>query len=308
MYTSILVPLDGSPFGEAALPAAMALAKRSGARLHLVHVHAASADGEGGLGGLPRGWAAEAERAARAYLDEVVARTADDMGESVSFGLLKAPVAAAVGEYARTNGITLLVMSTHGRRGLSRMWLGSVAAGIIREAPAPVLLVRPRKTGARPGASLRIRHILVPLDGSRTSEGIVASAAALGKLTGASLTLLHVVEPAFRLGEAILVPATEYDPGLTERRIAEAEAYLNRLAVRLRGDGLTVDTVVREGEAVTSVLDEAKAKGSDLIALATHGRSGWQRLAFGSVADKIVRTSTLPVLVRRPLEEESAAR
>lgn len=302
MYTSILVPLDGSAFGESALPAAVTLAKRSGARLHLVYVRGTAMDSTMGLPGLATGWSPEAERGARTYLDDVADRTSDDLGESVSFALLDGRVAEAVCAYARSNGISLLVMSTHGRRGVSRAWLGSVAAGIIREAPAPVLLVRPRKGGARPGATLRIRHILVPLDGSPLSEAIVAPAAALGKLTGASLTLVHVIEPVFRLGEAILVPAVEYDREAHERQAEEADVYLGRLVARLHGDGVEADVRVETGEAVYTLLEMAKARGSDLIALATHGRSGWQRLVFGSVADKIVRTSTLPALVLRPPE------
>lgn len=303
MYTSILVPLDGSTFGESALPAAVALAKRSGARMHLVYVRGSAMDGTTGLPGLGTGWGPEAERGARTYLDDVAERTSDDVGESVSFALLDGRVPEAVCAYARSNGISLLVMSTHGRRGVSRAWLGSVAAGIIREAPAPVLLVRPRKGGARPGATLRIRHILVPLDGSPLSEGIVAPAAALGKLTGASLTLVHVIEPVFRLGEAVLVPAVEYDREAHERQAEEAGVYLERLAARLRGDGVEADVQVETGEAVHTLLEMARARGTDLIALATHGRSGWQRLVFGSVADKIVRTSMLPALVLRPPED-----
>ncbi len=204
--------------------------------------------------------------------------------------------------YARENAISLIVMSTHGRRGLSRAWLGSVAAGVIREAVAPVLLVRPRKGGARPGATLRIRHILVPVDGSPLSESIVAPAAALGKAAGAKVTLIHVIEPVFRLGEAVLVPAVEYDRNAHDRQQDEAKAYLDRLAARLRGEDLEVGVAVVTGEAVHTLLDTARALDADLIALATHGRSGWQRIAFGSVADKIVRTSTLPALVMRPAD------
>lgn len=306
MYTSILVPLDGSPFGEAALPASVALARRTGARLHLVHVRGTPGTGMTGLPGLAAGWGPEAEKSARAYLDDVAERISDDVVESVSFALLDGPVAESLRDYTRAQGISLIVMSTHGRRGLSRAWLGSVAAGVIREAPAPVLLVRPRKGKLRPGSKLKISRILIPLDGSALSESIVTPAATLGKVTGASLTLVHVIEPVFRLGEAILVPAVEYDAEAGRRAEAEGQAYLNRLAARLRGEGHQVEASVLNGEAVQTLLDEAKEKGADLIALATHGRSGWQRLAFGSVADKIVRTSSLPVLVQRSPEGGSA--
>jgi nucleotide-binding universal stress UspA family protein len=125
-------------------------------------------------------------------------------------------------------------------------------------------------------------------------------------VTGATLILIHVIEPVFRLGEAILVPAVEYDAEATRRAESDAMAYLQRLAARLRGEGSAVESAVVSGEAVQTLLDEARGRGADLIALATHGRSGWKRLAFGSVADKIVRTSGLPVLVQRPPDEAAA--
>ncbi len=300
MYTSVLVPLDGSPFGEAALPAAMAIAKRSGARIHLVHVRGTSTNVLTGLPGLTVGWGPETERAARTYLDGIAERASEEIGESVSFALLDGPVAEALREYVRTQAISIIVMSTHGRRGLSRAWLGSVAAGVIRESRTPVLLVRPRRGGGRPGATLRIRKIVIPLDGSSHSEAIVAPAGVLGKFLGATLTLVHVIEPVFRLGEAILVPAVEYDAAADARLRSEATAYLGRIAQRLRGDGLVVEEKIVSGEAVQALLEVAKETDADVIAMATHGRRGWKRLAFGSVADKLVRSSSLPFLVQRP--------
>lgn len=304
MYESILVPLDGSPFGEAALPAAVTMARRTGARLHLVHVRAETTQGTG-LPGLAAGWGPAAEKAARAYLDGVCDRVSDDIGESVSFGLLDGPVAEAICEYASAQQVSIVVMSTHGRRGLSRAWLGSVAAGVVRTAPAPVLLVRPRKGGARPGSTLRIRHMLIPLDGSPLSDAIVAPAATLGKLTGASMTLVSVIEPVFRLGEAVLVPAVDYDETHHREMERTAQDHLERVATDLRSRGFEVTTRLESGEAVHMLLQSAKEVGADLIAMATHGRGGWQRLAFGSIADKLVRSSSLPVLVYRPVEDES---
>lgn len=303
MYESILVPLDGSPFGEAALPAAIALARRTGARLHLVHVRPVAS--WTGISGLASAGSGRIQDEMSRYLDGIVDQTSDELGESVSFSLLDGPVPDAIREYAAARHISVIVMSTHGRRGLSRAWLGSVAAGVVRESPAPVLLVRPRKSGARPGANLRIRRILVPLDGSELSATIVPHAAALARITGAAVQLVHVIEPVFRVGEAILVPAVEYDAEAHERHQLESRGYLERIAARLSGEGLAVETRVVSGEAVQTLLDQARETGADLIALATHGRSGWQRLAFGSVADKIVRSSTLPVLAIRPPRPQS---
>jgi nucleotide-binding universal stress UspA family protein len=305
MYESILLPVDGSPFGEVARPAAVSLAKRTSARLHIVHVRGGMVAVLPATGGLQPVWGPQGEAAARVYLDSVAERAALDLGESVSFSLLDPPVVMALCDYSRAHDISLIVMSTHGRSGLSRAWLGSVAAGVIREAAVPVLLVRPRKGGARPGTALRMRRILVPLDGSPAAEAILPHASALGKLTGGTLLLVHVVEPWFRIGDAVLVPATNVDEEETAQRRASAQVYLERIAASLRTDGVTVGVAVVEGEAVHAIQDTATAQKADLIALATHGRTGWQRLAMGSIADKVVRASNLPVLVFRPPAEES---
>jgi nucleotide-binding universal stress UspA family protein len=117
------------------------------------------------------------------------------------------------------------------------------------------------------------------------------------------MTLAHVVEPAFKVGEAILVPAVDQDPQAHAHMETEARGYVARIAAGTRATGLEVNEQVVSGEAVHSLLDLARELSVDLIALATHGRTGWQRLAFGSVADKIVRTSDIPMLVLRPHAE-----
>jgi len=303
MYGSILLPVDGSAFGEAALPAAVALARRSVARLHIVHVKGSGAAAWAGLPGLP--WGEAHDSAARAYLETLTDRTASDLGESVSFALLDPPVPEALRDYAASKNVDIIVMSTHGRGGLSRAWLGSVAAGTVRVAPCPVLLVRPQRGRGRPGRTLRIRRILIPLDGSAHSESIVPHAAALGKATGASFDLIHVIEPVFRIGDSMGVPTYQAETQANDAREARAREYLQNVAERLRTQGVEVDIAVAKGEAVERIGARASETGADLIALATHGRTGLSRLVLGSVADKIVRGSKLPVLLVRPPSEEA---
>src|SRR5690554_2993968 len=209
MYRNIMVPLDGSPFGEQALPVAIALARRSAARLHVVHVRTSAARPVRGRAGIR----CDPERD---YLNAMAERASEELGESVSFALLadtiagisysnppRRAIADVLETYVREHGIDLVVMTTHGRGGLSRAWLGSVADSFIRQATAPVLLIRPEKDPAPMAASTagRIRHILIPLDGSEAAEAVIGPAVQLGTLTGARYSLFRVVSPVSAIAD-----------------------------------------------------------------------------------------------------------
>jgi nucleotide-binding universal stress UspA family protein len=207
---------------------------------------------------------------------------------------------------AEALGVDLVVLTTHGRGPLGRFWLGSVADALVRRLPVPALLVRPQE-GAP--AAEAVRHILVPLDGSPLAEQILEPAAALAELTGAAVTLLRVVGPVPPPGaevpdgliEEAVQQLLEKTAELQERVNAGASQGLETAAARLRERGLVVQTRVAVADApAPAILDAAREVGADLIALATHGRRGLKRLLLGSVADKVVRGGTLPVLLLRP--------
>jgi nucleotide-binding universal stress UspA family protein len=197
-------------------------------------------------------------------------------------------------------------MTSHGRTGLSRAWLGSVADGLIRQASVPVLLLRPVDTEAKRVAAHRLfASLLVPLDGSSRSARILEPAIALAKCSGARLSLLRVVEPVPSLEAEAGFPYG-YMPTLTDERatqsvVAAAKDGLESIAADLRRDtGLEVSAdVVVDGSLGRGILEYANAHGNDLIALATRGR-GASRLFLGSVADKVLRGSERPMLVYRP--------
>jgi nucleotide-binding universal stress UspA family protein len=198
--------------------------------------------------------------------------------------------------------VDLVVMTTHGRGPFSRFWLGSVADEFLRRAPVPVLLVRPQETKPDLGREPALRHVLVPLDGSPLAEQILGPAVSLGSLTRADYTLLRVVPPpmfgVYDAGGFAISPVEE--PSLEEQR-SHAEAYLDKVAERLRAKSLPVRTQVIVGRQPSeAILEEAQTQAIDLIALATHGLQGLQRLLLGSVADKVIRGASIPVLVYRP--------
>jgi nucleotide-binding universal stress UspA family protein len=171
-----------------------------------------------------------------------------------------------------------------------------VADELIRRALIPVLLVRPgeKAPGILPEPVLD--NILIPLDGSALAEQALEPALDLARLMEARCSLLRVVESGSSPGDR--------GPGGPPDG-AQAEAYLGRVAGRLREQGVPVRTrVVVARHAAEAILEEAEAQASNLIALATHGRAGLKRLLPGSVADKLVRGAASPVLVYRPTGKE----
>jgi nucleotide-binding universal stress UspA family protein len=305
----MLVPLDGSPFAEQALPPAIAIARACRAKLRLVKVHEPPPPP---LAADDAGLFIEADlavrREERAYLRRQASRAREEAGLRVVIELLDDPIAGAIAEYVRSTDVGLVVMTTHGRGPLSRIWLGSVADGVIRRVTAPVLLIRP-KEGARPPVPEPNQRILVPLDGSPLGETAVGPAAELAEPLDLGLTLVHVVQPPPVFGDSVAVfPPPDLDERL-ELRQREAVDYLEDVAEPLRARGLPVETVAVVHTSVTdALLALIGVADVALVAISTHGRGGLQRLLLGSIADKLVRSSERPVLVVRPTAPAKARR
>jgi nucleotide-binding universal stress UspA family protein len=295
MYRSILVPLDGSLPSEQSLPYAAAIARRSGAALQLAYVHTPLIVGEGVMYlGTPDVQLWEEEKK---YLLSVVERLKKTGLDKVSAHVLEGPIAETLQEQALGEGCDLVVMTTHGRGPVSRFWLGSVADQLVHRLPIPLLLIRTREEAPSPAAEPEVRTMLVALDGTPEAEQILEPAGVLAKLLGASCTLLRVVPTAVPHG---IRKETAVGAALADKLRAEAHVYLQRLSASLRDRGIAVQTcITADAHAATAIL---KASGEyDLLALETHGRRGLPRLFLGSVADKVVRGASIPVLVHRCL-------
>lgn len=303
MLGTVLVPLDGSGFAEAALPIAKQLVSRSGGRLCLITADQPSpiGDATGELASALASLSDECRRDDEMYLVRTAAMLGTVGDGPVQHGLVDGPAGDAICREADRLRAGMIVMATHGRSALERVWLGSVADYVIRHAARPVLLVRPRRLGAVfPPAP--IRNILVPLDPSTFSEAILESALRVAKLMGATITLLSVVTPRFGLAEPELPPPLPQHPAIVARRSDEAYARLERLARLYRAMGLLVRTRVTTAATpaagILAVLEESRF---DMVALATHGAEGLRRLVTGSVADRVLRGSEKPMLVYHPL-------
>jgi nucleotide-binding universal stress UspA family protein len=302
MAKKIMVPLDGSPFSEHALPAALDAARRTGARLHLVQVHepAASQVYPDGVPVYDARWDGALRAQEEEYLRSVAHRCMDRLGVSPVTELLDGGVVPALAGYAAEVGVDRIVMTSHGRGGISRAWMGSVADGLVRRASVPLLLIRPKSSEVDWDSGLSAKHVLIPLDGSELAESILEPALELGALTGARFTLLRVVLPL-----PFVVGPTGSGPMFSETGAAQSQAnaarYLNEAASLLRAHGALVNiTTVFHTAPALGILDYAATHAVDLIAMATHGRGGWSRIALGSVADKVMRGTMMPVLLYRP--------
>ena len=304
---SILVPLDGGAFAEQALARAVDLARRSGAILQVALVHQP-------LPGFALGvempapnleFEEDVRRREQAYLDLIVNRLVGEEKVRATSVLLEGLVAQEIESHVQATAADLVIISTHGRSGMGRFWLGSVTDQLMQRLEVPVIAVRPGPTGQAP--PVRAQRILVALDGSPFAETILEEALNFGRIYRAEYDLVSVVEPPVPLMD--LAPGVAMDTVEIELRLVQrAERYLARVVANLCREGQIARAHVVKGARVhQTLLDQADRLGVDLIAIATHGLGGLKRLALGSVTDKVVRESTQPVLILRPKLAADAA-
>lgn len=191
--------------------------------------------------------------------------------------------------YAEEHEVDLVVAGTHGRRGLQRLLIGSVAEEVLRTAPCPVLTVRGEEDVAPAWA---VRNILVPIDFSDASLEALRHAKELALTYGAQITLLHAVEEVVYPSAYGVEPANLPGPQVINR-VEKNLADLARTEVGY--EHVVVQANV--GYAPSTILDYAEGNEMDLIVIATHGRTGLERMLLGSVAERVVRRAPAPVFV-----------
>jgi nucleotide-binding universal stress UspA family protein len=295
------VPLDGSPLAEQAIPLALEIARHARSKVRLVHVHQLlpPAFYEGTK--LYVSIDLAMRKAGRDYLRRLAAQLREQSGLEISSVTLNGPTEPALTKYVHDFGADLVAMTTHGRGGVRGAWLGSVADRLLRSVDVPVIVTRACEGAVPMSAAPRIREILVPLDGSTLAEAALAPAAGMAGLFEAELVLVQIVPP---LTAGSLLPITfaaGYDRDAVALQRKQAQDYLEGLGEDLRERGTRVRTTVVVGHNVgEALIDLAHPERIDLIAIATHGRSGVRRLMLGSVADKLIRAAGPPVLVVRP--------
>jgi nucleotide-binding universal stress UspA family protein len=291
----ILAATDFSETASAALEWALELARQQGARVELIHAVTLPPSIPGYTPFTGMDFLEDVLKAAETRLAEVAAAVG---GQGVALSTLLHPGTPSQVILDRADAISPLaiVLGTRGLTGLRHLLLGSTAQRVVYGAHAPVLTVHPGDLGKHRA----IRTILVPTDFSPAAELAIATAhRLLAPLErDARLILLN----AFNLP----IEYTAYGPIPVSLRFLEdagleAERRLDAAAQALRREGLTVETVAREGDPSQVITEEAKARGADLIAMGTRGLSGLRHLLLGSTAERVVEYAPCPVMtIRRP--------
>ena len=287
MYERILVPLDGSELAEGALPYAEGVA----IGLHReVILFTACAVGDC------------LERPLRAYLEKR-AKELQSLGVKASTLIVQGNVADEILDFAEKNDISLIIISTHGRTGISRWPLGSISNKVMQKSDIPVLLIRSRDLETVV-LEKKLRKLLVLLDGSQFAESVIPYAVSLVEGIESEVILLRVSEPVQL--PAVTLYARGFDKEKKEKELTarvekEARRYLSEKESALRDKGVKVSSTTLLGKPSETILRYAEDNSVSLIALATHGFSGMTKWAYGSVAYKIIEGSSKPVLLIRPL-------
>ena len=306
MFKKILVPLDTSQSAESVLSILRRMAKPEVTRLMLVSAIEPSKYAYAAGAGDPQIYQRlfdAAESSTMAYLAELQNRLQQE-GYVVTAHIAHGDAALSITDTASDHNVDLIAMSTHGRTGLMRAILGSVADRVVRTAQQPVLLVRSLSTEVedRP-----IRRILVPLDGSALAEQALEQAKRVVQSTGAALEVVHVLAPMASWELQLLYGADRSADSIAIERAEEARAYLDTICQRLRVSQVEASAELYSGEAAESILNATEMDRIDMIVMSTHGYGGYTRWVYGSVANKVLHRTTCPLLLTRGRQMEAVA-
>ena len=306
MYKRLLIPLDGSDLAQAVLPEAGALALDLDLEeITLLHVCNSQ---ECEVVSLHRDYIERAAEIVRHYVsqgceDEAALRVKHaTIGADLAIG----HPAEEILECADKAECDLILMSTHGRSGIRRWALGSVADKVLRAATIPIWLIRAGSNTGHNRMGTK-RTILVPLDGSELAEAVlphVTALAASGRRENVDVVLLAVCEP-LASPEFYLGPSGAADlDSQAASCVRFNEGYLSGLEKQLRRAGISTRSEILMGNAADQIITYAARSPLHLVAMATHGRSGLNRWVYGSVAEKVLLGASCPLLLVKPGPED----
>lgn len=306
MFDPILIPLDGSLLAECVLPHASAIARAFNSRVMLLRA-------------LDRNQAAEKAQlfdllnwqinktGAKMYLEKTSARL-QKSGLRVEVTVLEGLVAESITDFAQSQGMKLIILSSHGRSGLSQWGLSSVTQKIIFGAPTSVLIIRAHQPTASDLDERLYTQIMVPLDGSRRAENVLPMVTALARFHQSRIHLVHIVRAPEMARQ---MPLAREDVDLSNRIIArnreEAIRYLDQVRLHSPLEGIDVETHLLTGDNAASALHEfADQEHIDLVVLSAHGYSGNNRWPYGSMVNNFILYSKVPLIIVQdlPAKEE----
>jgi nucleotide-binding universal stress UspA family protein len=288
MYDQILFPTDGSEPADSVLDYALQVASEHEATIHILNVADTSQDS---LTRVREGVIDVLEQEGQQIVDEAAQR-ASEQGVDVVSEVRQGDPSTSIVEYSDQSDNDLIVMPTHGRRGLKRFLLGSVTERVINTAEIPVVAINPDRE--RP-LTYPCQNILVPTDGSRGAELALTEGIAMVKATGATLHLLHIVETGSLGPDARSI--------LKESELTERANEIMTAATETAETGSldAIESEIEFGVPSKEIRNYIEENAIDLAVLGTHGKTDFSRYMMGGVSAKIVRTSPVPVMwVREP--------
>jgi nucleotide-binding universal stress UspA family protein len=298
MFTRLLVTLDGSTTAEQVLPYARVFARALKLPVELLTV----VDVAGFLTSVERArqldnLIQDATRGGEKYLEGVAKRFA---GSRVKRTVEQGSAAEAIIEKAAVDKTALIAMTTHGRSGLNRWLLGSVAEKVLRATINPLLLVRASPRGTADGEAT-LNSIVVPLDGSALADHVLPVVVPIAKKFGIEVFLFRAYDnpysPFVSGGGHYAVNVGELLADIRDK----ARQYLEEKLAQLRKHGVEeISYLIQEGDAADEIVSIARDTPDSLIVICSHGQSGVKRWVMGSVTETVVRQSNCPVLVLRP--------
>lgn len=310
MLHTILVPLDGSRFGEHALPLALTLARKSKAQIHLVHAHQRLDSPYAEMMVFDNTLDDQVRSHELTYLDSVAKRIRPHTPSEVTLAIEEGHTVSVISQQAAAFRADLIVATTHARGPLARFWLGSVTDELIRSSEVPLFLTHPTNEAPNLARDIPLARWLVPLDGTPRSEHILPSVYQITDLFDPRFTFLRVLRPV----TPMMIPAAVggFAPlaedvmlrveTLQQDVEKDAADYLDRIASPLRAKGRIVNTAVAVDEYPGEAILNRLKHDVDAISLGTHGRHGLTRMLLGSIAENVIRGSNIPVLVHRHKE------
>jgi nucleotide-binding universal stress UspA family protein len=275
MYTKIVVPLDCSPLAEVALPYAEEIAGKMGSDMVLLTVLPSEEPRE------VANYLAYSKKMASATRIQVKKYLEDqpEVKITISTATRTGSPAEGILNYADKGYPSLIVMATHGRSGLSRWAMGSVADKVVKDtSKQPLLLVRAKGSHPDMRAKRILKKALVPLDGSATSESVLPYIEEIARNLDMEITLLRVIHKA-------------------EHNFSEVENYLRTWCETLAEQGVNAGYEVRTGNAAEQIINYADETATDLIAMTTRGQTPINVFSLGSVAQKILMDGNSPLFM-----------
>jgi nucleotide-binding universal stress UspA family protein len=295
MYNKILVPLDGSQLAEVVLWYAARLTGRLRASLTLAYV---SSPDELKSQYMYECYLRDSVSRVRAQAEEAAKETTKAGEVRVDYVILKGDPAEEILDYSDEKKVDLIIMATQGKSGIRRWALGDVASKVVSATRKQVLLIR-AKGGQPDFTRTRLTKVLVPVDGSPESESILKFITYLASELNLSLTLFLAFE------RSLMPYPTPESLDMIKKERNNRQAYIKRLGTRLKNRGLTVEAIFKEidlGDVAEEIIKLSEEGNFSMVAMATHGRSGFGRWIFGSNAQKVLYEGSTPLLLARPVK------